>query len=366
MANKHDELMEEALANQIPEYQGDIEEYREPETLSTKQRKDDHEETKPQRILTPEQRRNKMFTGSADVETRRTTNKQENLFEEAEARAGWITVNRAVLGERSKFYPEDWQFLIRPATVEVIRNWSLLDETNPNSIDDLFNEILKYCLSIKTARGNQPWQAINNWDRFFFVLLVREYTFVKGENNIEFYEDCENCDSSVKFNLTSDSLTYDLPDESVMEYYDVVNRTWYIDPADFGVESDHPITLYVPTIERDANIKAWLMAEYQENEKKKFDNVFIKFLPWLVPKISKDTNTAKMQIRKAEMAFKSWDAEMFSFMNDVLKNIAITPGTDIKAHCSACGEEATTRLRFPDGVGALFNVVNRSTKFGTK
>lgn len=345
-----EDIMEETLAGQIPEYQEEV-------AIPV-------ETPQPKRILTPEERRRKQFTGSAEVQETNTA--PHNLFQDNEARAGWITVNREVLGDRSKFYPSDWQFQIRPATVEVIRNWSLLDETNANSIDDLFNEILKYCLSIKTARGVQPWQAINNWDRFFFVLLVREYTFVHGENNIEFFEDCENCDAGVKFNLTSESLTYDLPDESVLEYYDAENRTWIIDPADFGVESEHPIYMYNPTLERDANIKAWLMAEYQENEKKKFDNVFIKFLPWLVPKISKDTNTAKMQIRKAEIAFKSWDAEMFSFMNDVLKNIAVTPGTHIKALCSSCGEEATTRLRFPDGVGALFNVVNRSTKFGTK
>jgi hypothetical protein len=53
-------------------------------------------------------------------------------------------------------------------------------------------------------------------------------------------------------------------------------------------------------------------------------------------------------------------------MNDVLKNISVTPSTNISAICHACGEEAVTRLRFPDGVGALFNVVNRRKKFGTK
>ena len=54
------------------------------------------------------------------------------------------------------------------------------------------------------------------------------------------------------------------------------------------------------------------------------------------------------------------------FMNDVIKNIAVTPQTNISAICESCGEEAVVRLRFPDGVGALFNVVNRRKKFGTK
>jgi hypothetical protein len=73
-----------------------------------------------------------------------------------------------------------------------------------------------------------------------------------------------------------------------------------------------------------------------------------------------------MQIRKAEMTFKSWNTEMFTFMNDVIRNIAVTPQTTISAICPECGEEVVVKLRFPDGVGALFNVVNRRTKFGSK
>ena len=121
------------------------------------------------------------------IEEHKLTKVGQNLFENAEYREGWIDVDRSFLGERAKFYPEDWNFKIRPATVEAIRNWSTIDEENVNSIDDVFNEILKYCLSIKTSMGVKPWQAINNWDRFFFVLLVREYTFVQGESKVEFF-----------------------------------------------------------------------------------------------------------------------------------------------------------------------------------
>lgn len=290
----------------------------------------------------------------------------ENLFAKAEARDGWIQIDRQLLGERSKYYPEDWQFLVRPATVEVVRNWSMLDETNGNSIDDVFNEILKYCLSIKSMTGVKPWQSINNWDRFFFVLLIREYTFVQGESKVEFTEDCYSCESPVQFTLNSQALMYDVPDDDVLRYYDSENRVWIIDPVDFEIPAERAIYLYNPTVEKDANIKAWLIAEHQENDKRKFDPVFIKFLPWLCERVSKDLGSARMQIRKAELTFKSWDAEMFSFMNDVLKNISVTPSTNISAICPACGEEVVTKLRFPDGVGALFNVVNKRKKFGTK
>ena len=293
----------------------------------------------------------------------------DNIFdrkEKAEIREGYIPVDRRLLGDRDKFYPSDWRFKIKPADVEAIKNWSTLNADSANSIDDVFNEILKYCLSIKTGTGTKPWQAINNWDRFFFVLLIREYTFVHGESNVEYYEDCPNCDSPVKFTLNSQALMYETPDQEVLQYFDRANRVWVIDPADFEIPASSPLQLYIPTIEKDANIKAWIIAEHNENEKKKFDPVFIKFLPWMCPTISKDFNIARTQIRKAEMTFKSWNTDMFSFMDDVLKNISVTPSTNISAVCPSCGEEVTARLRFPDGVSALFNVVNRRKKFGTK
>ena len=159
---------------------------------------------------------------------------------------------------------------------------------------------------------------------------------------------------------------YEMPDQEVLQYFDRANRVWVIDPADFEIPASSPLQLYIPTVEKDANIKAWIIMEHNENEKKKFDPVFIKFLPWLCPVVSKDFNIARTQIRKAEMTFKSWNTDMFSFMDDVLKNISVTPSTNISAVCPSCGEEVTARLRFPDGVGALFNVVNRRKKFGTK
>lgn len=358
MDNRHDDIQEEVLAGQIPEYKEETTVNDEISTESLIGKKLSFDVASMHTVDK---------TGIAEFEEKAgVTRLGENVKDRAEVRDGWMPIDRRLLGERDKFYPAEWTFMVRPATVEAIRNWSMLDESNANSIDDVFNEILKHCLTIKTPYGPQTWQSINNWDRFFFVLVIREFTFANGENNIEFFEDCENCDASTRFTLESQALMYDLPDESVLQYFDCETRTWFINPVDFGVDYPDEIKLYVPTIERDANIKAWLISEYQENDKKKFDNVFIKFLPWLVPKISKDASAAKMQIRKAEMMFKGWDTEMFSFMNDVIKNIAVTPSTSISAICPSCGEEVTTRLRFPDGVGSLFNVVNRRSKFGTK
>lgn len=288
----------------------------------------------------------------------------ENVFETAEAREGWIMIDKSILNGREIFYPEDWQFKIRPATVEAIRNWSTIDDQNVNSVDDTFNEILKSCLAIQTSRGPLPWGNIRSWDRFFFINLAREYTFVQGEHKVEYDEECPNCENPVTFTLNSSKLMYDMPDPEVMPYFSQETQTWTIDPEEFGVNWPEPITLYLPTIEKDIAIKAWLISRLQE--KKKVDNVFIKFLVWLAPKISKDETIAARQIKEYELKFKSWDTEMFSFMNDVINNITVMPSNKLITKCPVCGEEVTSEIRFPNGIRDLFTISSGHKKFGKK
>ena len=291
----------------------------------------------------------------------------ERIGDNAELRDGWLTVDRALLGERSKYYPEDWEFRIRPATVEVIRNWSTIDENSPNSIDTVFDEILKSCLAIRTANGPLPWSQIYTWDRFFFVLLCREYTFQKGEAKVQFTRECPNCGVDVTFTLDSQSLMYDMPDDELFDMYDVANRCWHIFPADYDVRwKDEEVTLYMPTREKDNAVRDYIFNKAQQDRNAKIDRVFFKFLPWMLPKISKDANLAASQIRKAEMEYKSWDMDMFSFMDDVINNITITPSMNMIAQCQSCGEEATAPIQFPDGISSLFAMAGRHKKFGKK
>lgn len=292
----------------------------------------------------------------------------ETIGETSEIRDGWMTVERELLGERDIFYPENWEFRIRPATVEAIRNWSTIDEENPNSIDIVFDEILKSCLAIRTDKGPLPWSQINTWDRFFFVLLIREYTFEHGESKVEFDRECSNCESDVTFKLESQALMYETPDpDTVNSYYNPEDRTWTIYPPEYDVVwGDEPVTLYVPTREKDANIKNYYIERLQQDRNAKMDRVFFKFLPWLCPKISKDANIARNQIRTAETFYKSWKTDMFQLMDEVIDNISVTPSTTLSAVCPACGEEVTAPINFPDGVASLFTVRRVGKRFGKK
>lgn len=298
--------------------------------------------------------------------------KKNKDFEDVDARAdslsyqlGWTDLPKSELGLRTLFYPEDWTFRIKPAGVEAIKNWSTIDEENPNSIDEVFNEILKNCFSIRTSSGEIiKYTKLNSWDRFWVILKIREYSMPKGEVKIEYHEDCSECDKDVPITLAANTLSYTLPDEDIItKYWNRDEGYWFVNPEEYDVKGK-AFKFYNPTIEKDAAIKEWIFKKLQQ--KKKLQDVFIKFLLYLLPKVSKDEKTMDQLVSRAQAEFEMWNEDQFILADDILRNIMIMPAKYLVVTCPHCGEEVHSDIRFPNGVKSILDVQNRRKKFGTK
>ena len=278
---------------------------------------------------------------------------------------GWIPIDRDEMGERSTYYPENWEFLIRPATVQAIKNWTAIDEERADVVNNVLNEIVKTCVKINTHDGTQAsWNQIKSWDRFWFILKVREYTYAQGQSKVEFQDECSECNEEIDYNLTAAGLFYDFPDADIVEKY-WKGDCWKIDPAEYDVYGEQPITLYVPTLDRDIAIIEWATAKVRSGAK--LDETFIQFLSWLLPpKYPKDMQLLDREINKIQKTYKRWSVDMFTFMNDVIKNININQSDKLRVKCPHCGMEATSTVQFPNGIKVLFEVATTVKKFGSK
>lgn len=278
--------------------------------------------------------------------------------------AGWIPIDRAEMGVRGAFYPEDWEFRVKPATVEAIKNWSSIDEENLAVTNNVFNEIMRMCVSIVSTNGNVSWNKINSWDRFWFILKVREYTFVNGENKLHYDEECDNCGEMLNYELVSSQLYYEFPDNDIVDkYWNANERRWVIDPKEYGL-NERVVTLFTPTLEKDDAILQWAYTQQQNN--KRLSEPFLRFLPWMLERAPKDPTLLDKHIKECKKTFDSWDIEMFNFMEDVLRNITINPSEKLTQVCPHCGEAVTTAVRFPNGIKHIFAMESRHKKFGSK
>lgn len=283
--------------------------------------------------------------------------------EEIAISSGWIPINRDDLGVRSNFYPESWEFFVKPATMQAIKNWTAIDESRPDQVNKVFDEIIKQCVKIDThSTQGAGWAQVNSWDRFWFILKVREYTFGVGENKVEFTDECTECAQEITYTLTANSLHYEFPDDNLIQDY--WNGTvWEIDPTEYDVEHE-PIKLYTPKLGKDSAIIDWAVAKQREGGK--IDENFIEMLVWLLDKPSRDASMLDRQIQKIYKEYKAWDVEMFTFMRDVIKNITINPKENLTTRCPHCGQETISGVQFPDGIQALFGSNKPRKKFGSR
>lgn len=293
----------------------------------------------------------------------RTKAAREERLEAPSIGDGWVLIDRSEMGVRSDFYPSMWNFYIKPATVSAIKNWTSVDETNTAAVYKVLNEIIRTSVKIDTqGEGHGGWGSINSWDRFWFILKVREITFAKGESKVEFEDQCSECGHDLLYRLTSEALHFEYPDDELIEKYWDGNQ-WNIDPAEYDVDHE-PIILYTPKLGRDERIIEWATAQARAN--KQTDENFIRFLMWMLPNPSKDPNVLNRQIEKIYKEYKGWSIEMYEFMDDVVRNLTVDPSENLRMICPSCGQEAISSVRFPDGIKVLFRVEGKAKKFGSR
>lgn len=283
-----------------------------------------------------------------------------------DVRDGWVPIDRGSMGVRSQFYPLGWEFRVRPATVEAIRNWSSIDEENLSVVNNVMNEIVRTCVSIFDTETGMAvaWDKIKSWDRFWFILKVREYTFVNGEQALEFDEDCDSCGENVHFTLTPDALFYEFPDAEVVDKcWNQREQYWDIDPNEYDVDH-YKVKFFVPTIQKDNAILQWMYAQNEAG--KNIDEVFVKFLPYMLERAPKDASLLDRMIKDCHTEFKRWSTEEFLFFDEVRRNITINPTEKLVTKCTNCGEEVRSTVRFPNGIKYLFAVQGKHRKFGSK
>ncbi len=280
---------------------------------------------------------------------------------------GWIPLSINDFGIRGQFYPSNWEFYIRPATVMAMKNWVGVDEKNALQLNKVFDEIVKQCVKIKTTSGQTvPWSHINTWDRFWLILKVRELTFASNKKTITFEDSCTECDQEITFELRSDTLHYEFPDADIVKkHWNPDEMCWDIDLTEYGVDDHEPVTLYTPTLSKQQAIIDWAQRMY--NRGKKVDENFASvYLPWLLDRVPKDEVQFDKMVSKIEKEYKGWSVACFELMTDIIRNITINPKETLKQTCPHCGEEVVSNVQFPNGVKILFQAETRVQKFGSR
>ena len=104
----------------------------------------------------------------------------------------------------------------------------------------------------------------------------------------------------------------------------------------------------------------------QNEAGKQIDEVFVKFLPYMLERAPKDAALLDRMIKECQSEYKGWNTEEFLFFDEVRRNITINPTERLIGTCPNCGAEVRSTVRFPNGIKYLFAIQGKHRKFGSK
>ena len=266
-----------------------------------------------------------------------------------EYKLGWTNLPISQFPSGGLFYAEDIRVSIRAATVKEIRQFSVVNDEDPFSIDEGMNHIMSSCVNVNIKGKISNWKDILEEDRIHVVLSVRELTFKEGENKMEIPYECQDCGAEGKIPFKNDHLRPTAVKDDMMKYFDHDSRTFKVKTKSSGTLELRPPTIGVMRVITD-----WIKENSQtEGQRKRLDQGFLKCLPFL----QHDWRGFKKdKIKDIQVDFMGWDATKYSTFFHIVDMIKV--GVDAECHstCTNCGAEVQAPIMFPGGVKSLFVV----------
>lgn len=253
-----------------------------------------------------------------------------------------------------QFYPKGTLILVRPATVDEVQAYSMVDDANFHDIVDKMNDVLASCLRIKKPDGTTvSYLDLMDGDRFYAIFLIRELTFQKG-NTLTTKVDCNICGNegiSVELN-TKNFVNYE-NSSRIDRFFDRESGSFY-----FETKSGEVFQLAPPKIGIQKSFTEYIIEETGDG-KKKLNMSFLKLVPFTL--VGRN-NITKEGIRKKLIDFKNMDMDSYQFINSAVNEMKFGI-KEVKVKCPKCQEEVSTPMTFPGGASALFVVSDGFDKF---
>ncbi len=251
---------------------------------------------------------------------------------------GWQKLPITELPTQGMFYSEGAEIAIRSATAGEIRHWSTLQEDDLSSLDDMLNYMLERCVTFKTKDPYSSWKDIKEIDRFYVLLAIREYTFVKGENQLQV-----KTSETAKLNVTKDMIDYVNFNEKLMKYYDDQKRCFVL-----KFKTGKQIEVSIPSVGVTNFLKKYITRKQQSQEL--FDQDFVSFAPFVI-KDWRGLNDSTYELMVHES--NNWSISEVSVLTH-LKDLFIETVNPVVKYVDEGGMEQVAPLNFLGGIKSVF------------
>jgi len=250
---------------------------------------------------------------------------------------GWQKIPIKDLPTQGYFYPDGTEIVIRAAVGAEIRHWSSLNEDDLSALDDMLNYILERCCTFKVPGKLSSWKDIKEIDRFYLILAIREYTFIKGENKLQV-----KVSESNKIDVRKEMIDYINFDNKLMKYYDTQKKCFNL-----RFKSGKEIQVDIPNIGVVQFIKQYIQRKQQMQQP--IDTDFVNFAPFIIRDWRGLNDTS---YEKYVLDSNSWGITEISVLSEIRQMFIDTVNPVIK-YTDDGGMERTAPLNFQGGIKSI-------------
>ena len=261
---------------------------------------------------------------------------------------GWQKLKIQDLPTQGLFYPEGAEVAIRAAVGAEIRHWSSLNEEDLSNLDDMLNYILERCCTFKVPGKVTSYKDLKEVDRFYVILAIREYTFIKGENKLQV-----KVSENDKIDVRKEMIDYIKFDERLMKYYDPDKRCFA-----FRFKSGKEMIVDIPSIGVVSWLKNYINRKRQAQQP--IDSDFVNFAPFLIREW-RGINDAAYE--GYVMNSNGWSIEEVSLITEIRQTFIDTINPVIR-YSDDGGMEHTAPLNFHGGIKSIFLIHDVFSQLG--
>ena len=273
----------------------------------------------------------------------------DNIAQESETKhrsnLGYLKIPVESLPTKGTFYPDGMEISIRAARGEEIKHWSTMNDKDfqqMSQVDDIFNYMIERCCVVKIpGMSGNCWKDLNNIDRFYLLLAIREFTFTDTNPlRVPYSEGKEDIP------VVKEMIDYiNFPDE-LMEFFNNERKC-------FTFEVDgQTINMYIPSLGVNEWIKKYTINKYNSGEI--FDKDFLMYAPMLIRDYRKLSARAYEELVGSTRLWGHREWSVVSYVADQLNSI-----TEPKIkYTDESGTEVEIPLNFRGGIKAIFLLSN--------
>jgi hypothetical protein len=252
---------------------------------------------------------------------------------------GWQKLKTEDLPTQGLFYPDGTEIHIRAATAGEIRHWSTLNEDDIYAINDMINYVLERCVNVK-GNKSMSWMDIKEVDRFYVLLAIREYTFIKGENKLQV-----KVSENKKVDVSKEMVDYITFDERIMKHYSPEEKCLV-----FKFKNGKEMRATLPSVGVVRYLTKYRQRKNAGNES--YDEDFLSYAPFVVFEWRGLNDQTYVQYVEE---FYGWDNNQISLMNEV-KNIFADAIDPVVKYNDEDGGQRVIPLSFQGGLKSIFLV----------